>query len=154
VVSDDWSVSVVGNWGWSVSLDDWNWVSVDWGGLVDDGVESVVVIGGVVNGSDWTVRFDEGVLSLDDISVALFVLWLDVSGVWVLDAVVESVFRVGNWLWDDDFVDGSVSNIGWSVVVGWQWSVDRAGSHWDDEESSDNEALRMREKTELITSLH
>lgn len=53
---------VVGNWGmgvdWSsvVSLNDWSvddWGGVDnWGGLVDDCVEAIVVIGSVVNSSD------------------------------------------------------------------------------------------------------
>jgi hypothetical protein len=63
---------------------------------------------------------------------------------WVLNSIVEGVFWVGNWLWDDDFVDWSVSdNWGvddWSVVVG-QWLVDWAGSHSGDEESGNDEAL-------------
>lgn len=60
-----------------------------------DGVESVVVISGVVNGTHGTVWFDEGVLSLDNITVAFFSLGLDVTGVGILDAIVERVFRVG-----------------------------------------------------------
>jgi hypothetical protein len=63
---------------------------------------------------------------------------------WVLNSIVEGVLWVGNWLWDEDFVDWSVSdNWGvddWSVVVG-QWLVDWAGSHSSDEESGNNEAL-------------
>jgi hypothetical protein len=70
---DEWSVSV-GNWSVCDGLDDWDWVSVDWSGLVDDGVESVVVIGGVVDSTDRTIRLDERVLSLNDISVALLSL--------------------------------------------------------------------------------
>lgn len=58
---------------------------------------------------------------------------------WVLDSVVEGVFWVGNWLWDNDFVDWSVGN-NWGVVVG-QWLVDWAGGHSGDEESGNNEAL-------------
>jgi hypothetical protein len=54
VVVGNWGVGV--DWGSVVSLDDWsvdNWGGVDsWGGLVDDCVETVVVIGGVVNSSD------------------------------------------------------------------------------------------------------
>jgi hypothetical protein len=114
---------------------------VDWSGLVDDCVETVVVIGGVVNSSDWTVRFDQAVWSLDDISVAFLNLWFDVSGMWVLNSIVEWVLWVGNGFWDDDFVDWSVVNISWSSVVCWQWSVDWASSHWGDEEGSDNDAL-------------
>lgn len=127
VVVMDGCVSV-GDWCWRVVLHDWDWVSVDWGGLVNDCVESVVVIGGVVNSSDRAVRFDEGVLSLDDISVAFFGLGLDVSGMWVLNSVVERVFRVGDGFWNV-VVDWCVGNIGRGVVVGWQWSVHRAGSH-------------------------
>lgn len=48
VVVGNWSMSV--DWGVSVSLDDW---SVDnWSGLVNDCIESIMVIGGVVNSSD------------------------------------------------------------------------------------------------------
>lgn len=36
---------------------------MDWSCLVDDCVESVVLVGGVVNGANGTVRFDERVLS-------------------------------------------------------------------------------------------
>lgn len=120
----------ISHWCGSVVLHDWDWVSVDWGGLVNDCVESVVVIGGVVNGSDRAIGFDERVLSLDDISVAFLSLRFDVSGMWVLNSVVERVFRVGDGLWDDDFVvDGCVGDVGRGVVVSGQWSVHRAGSH-------------------------
>jgi hypothetical protein len=82
-VVDDWSV--VDDWGSSVD---------SWGGLRDDGVESVDVISGVVNGSDRAIGFNERVLSLDDTSVTDFALGLDVSGQTVLDSVVERVFWV------------------------------------------------------------
>lgn len=88
VVAQEWSVSVVGNW----SSD--NLLHVCGGCLVDDCIESVVVIGGVINGTHGTVGFDEGVLSLNNISVALFGLGLDVTGVWVLDSIVERVLGV------------------------------------------------------------
>ena len=78
--------------------------------FVDDGIESVVVIGGVINSSDGTVGFDEGVLSLDNISVTLLGLGLDVSGMGVLDSVVEGVLGVGDGLSDDCLVDGSVDD--------------------------------------------
>jgi hypothetical protein len=150
IVVGNWGMSV--DWSWGVGLDDWSWVCVDWSGLVDDCVESIVVIGGVVNGSDRTISFDQRVLSLNNISVAWFMLGLDVSGMWVLDSVVEGVFWVGNGLWDDDFMDWSVGNVGWSSmvswsgVVSWQWSVDGAGGHRCDEESGNNEALGRSKK--------
>lgn len=146
VVVVDWCVSV-SDWGWSVVLHNWDWVSVDWSGLVDDGVESVVVIGSVVDSSDRAIRFNQAVLSLDDISVAFLGLALDVSGMRVLDAVVERVFRVGDGLWDDDFVvDGRVGDVGRSMMVGWQRSIDGASGHRGDEEGSDNEALGIRNR--------
>lgn len=78
------------------------------GSLVDDRVESVVVIGGVVDGAHGTVGLDQRVLSLDDVAVALLSLGLDVAGVGILDAVVERVLGVGDGLGDDDLVDGGV----------------------------------------------
>jgi hypothetical protein len=42
----DWSVSV-GNWG--NVFNDWDWVGNNWSCLVDDGIETIVVISGVVN---------------------------------------------------------------------------------------------------------
>lgn len=104
-------MSVVGNWG--------NNLVDSWSGLVDDGVESIVVISGVVNSAHGTVWFDEGVLSLDNITVAFLGLGLDITSMGILDSIVERVFRVGNWLSDDVFYNwGSVQN--WS---GMQQSV-------------------------------
>lgn len=60
-------------------------------GLVDDRVEAVVVVGGVGDFAGGAVRFDEAVLALDDVTVPLFPLVLDVAGVVVLHAVVERV---------------------------------------------------------------
>ena len=88
VVAQDGGRSVVGNRGGDDLLD-------GRGRLVDDGVESVVVVGGVVDGADRTVGLNQRVLALDDISVALLGLRLDVTGMRVLDAVVERVLRVG-----------------------------------------------------------
>jgi hypothetical protein len=51
VVSVNWGMSV-SNWCWSVGLNDWDGVGNDWGGLVDDCVETVVVIGCVVDCAD------------------------------------------------------------------------------------------------------
>lgn len=63
-------------------------------GLVDDGIEAVHIIGGIVDGTDGTVGLDERVLTLDDVAVAHLMLGLNVAGVTVMDAIVERVFRV------------------------------------------------------------
>jgi hypothetical protein len=99
---DDLRLVSVGNWGvsnWS-GVDDWsgvhNWsVCVDsWGWFWDDSLEAMNVISGVVDGSDWTIRFDQRVLSLNDSTVASFVLWLDVSCMVILNSIVEWIFWV------------------------------------------------------------
>uniref|UniRef100_A0A182U735 Uncharacterized protein n=1 Tax=Anopheles melas TaxID=34690 RepID=A0A182U735_9DIPT len=54
--------------------------------LVDDRVEARVLVGGVVDGAHGTVRFDQRVLTFDDITVARFVLRLHVPGVEVVDS--------------------------------------------------------------------
>lgn len=80
---------------------------------MDHGVESVVIIGGVIHGTHGTIRLDQTVLSLDHISVTLLGLRLDVSGVGILDAVVERVLGVG-----DRFSDNGLVNGGGVVGVG------------------------------------
>ena len=62
--------------------------------VVYDGVETVVVISGVLHGPDGAVSLDEGVGALYDITVAGFLLLLVVSGVSVSYRVTEIVFRV------------------------------------------------------------
>ncbi|KAE9538147.1 hypothetical protein AGLY_006119 [Aphis glycines] len=59
--------------------------------LVYDRVETVVVIGGVRDFTCGAVRFDQAVFTLDNITVPLFPLVLDIAGVVVLHAVVERV---------------------------------------------------------------
>lgn len=71
---------------------------VSW--AADDGVEPVVVVGGVVHGADGTVGLHQRVGPFDDVPVADLVLALVVSGVPILDAVVELVLGVG--LQEDD----------------------------------------------------
>ncbi|CAG9784956.1 unnamed protein product [Diatraea saccharalis] len=51
------------------------------GGVVDDCVETVVVIGGVLNGTDGAISFMEGVRTFHHITVAGFLLRLLVTGV-------------------------------------------------------------------------
>ena len=63
--------------------------------LVDDRVEARVLVGGVVDGAHGTVRLDQRVLTLDDITVARLVLRLHVPGVEVVDSVLEGVLGRG-----------------------------------------------------------
>lgn len=78
----DWSSGVLGN----------NWGSLhDSSILVDDSVESVVWVSGVLNGSGGTIGFNQGVGSLDDVSLTGFVLALVVTGQGVLDVVGVAV---------------------------------------------------------------
>lgn len=63
-----------------------------WSGLVDHGVESIVLVGGVVHGADGTIGLHQGVLSLDGVTIAGLVLRLHISGVEVIHAVLESIF--------------------------------------------------------------
>lgn len=174
----DWALMVVCMmiWSWCVDVG-WsgvdfvhNWCWVHCWGLVDDCVEAIVVIGGVVDGSDWAIGFDERVWSLDDITVAMFVLWFHVTGVEVLDAtvngekveieiyaritcrwewnsLVEFVFGICDGLWDDDFVgdwhmvDWSVCVVDWCLMVSGQWSVDGRRASRSDEKGGDDEEL-------------
>lgn len=64
-------------------------------GLGDDCVETVHIIGRIVDGTDRTVGLDQRVLSLDDITVAHLMLGFDVAGVSVGYAIVERVLWVG-----------------------------------------------------------
>lgn len=60
-------------------------------GLVYDRVETIVVVSGVRDFACGTVWFDQAVFTLDNVTVPLFPLVLDVTGVVVLHAVVERV---------------------------------------------------------------
>ena len=62
--------------------------------LVDDGVESVVGISGVLDGTPSAVRLHQAVAALDDVSVTGFVLALRVAGQSVLDVVSVAVLGV------------------------------------------------------------
>jgi hypothetical protein len=88
-------------------LDDWlgnNFVSLNWF-ATDLSVESVVVISGVVNDSAVTVSVDQRVLSWDGAVLGDFVLLLDVSGMGIMDIIVE--FVVGWFFVLDDLLDQS-----------------------------------------------
>lgn len=57
-----------------------------------DGIETTVVISGVVDSSEGAIRFGDGVRTFDDIVVTDFVLRFVVTGVGILDTVAEFVF--------------------------------------------------------------
>ena len=69
---------------------------VDRGGVaVHDGVEAVLGIGRVLDGSRRAVRLHQRVAPLDDVAVPRLVLGLGVAGVRVADAVAERVVGDG-----------------------------------------------------------
>jgi hypothetical protein len=116
-------------WGWDNSLDNWSWGrgGSSWG-VLDDGVESVDGIGGVLNSSQVTVGLNEGVRSLDDSVVSAFGSRLVVSGLGVSYAVGVVVLGVG--------VNGFL-NLGGNLG-NWDWSLDKDWSlDWESEGSSD-----------------
>lgn len=66
-------------------------------------VKTIVCVSGVVNHSFGTVSFNEGVTSLDGISVTGFLLALAVAGVRVVNGVSEFVVGGSGRLCDDSF---------------------------------------------------
>lgn len=86
-------------------VNDWcgvhNWCGMNnfgsvncWCWFRDDSLEAMNVISCVVNGSDWTIRLDERVLSLHNATVACLVLLLDVSGVMIGHSIVETLLKI------------------------------------------------------------
>jgi len=68
-----WSISYWGNsldCYWGYGLDG------DWGGPVDNSVESVDGVSGVLDGSDGTIGLNEAVASLDNISISALLMGL------------------------------------------------------------------------------
>ncbi len=86
--------AVVDNWGWGSddlfnywSVNNWSvdWSMMNcWGRFWNNSVESMDIISGVINSSDWAIRFDQRVLSFYNTSVTGFNLAFNISGVWVL----------------------------------------------------------------------
>lgn len=62
--------------------------------LVHDGVETVMFIGGVFDDTGRSVGFLEGIRALDYVTVAGFVGLLLISGMGIVDGIVERVFRM------------------------------------------------------------
>jgi len=67
----------------------------DWHVLLDDSVESVDVVGVIVDGPAAAIGFDQTVAAFDHVTVANFLLVLGVTGQRVPDCVRELVLRVG-----------------------------------------------------------
>lgn len=63
-------------------------------GPVDFSIETVLLVGCVMDLPDGSVGFLQLVESLDDVAVPRLVLALDVVGMWVVNAVFELVFGV------------------------------------------------------------
>ncbi|OAD58462.1 hypothetical protein WN48_11116, partial [Eufriesea mexicana] len=93
----NWSSGEFGNWG---GVGYWSWGGY---GFHSDGswfftnhcVESVNWISGVVDSSFGPVSINEGVATLDDVSIAGFLLALGVTGQAVVDVIGVAVLRVG-----------------------------------------------------------
>jgi len=145
----DSGVSNLGYWSSNDGLSD-----NSWGRTVDDGVESVDGISGVSDGSDGTIGLNEGVLSLDDISVTGFVLLLLVSGDTVSNGVsVVVLWMRVIWLWGDgDLGDwggisersdglsywGGISESNWSSGISSISQTSISGSSISDSGSNDS----------------
>lgn len=112
----DWGNDFGDNW----SGGDYGFLD-DWALSVDDSVESVDRVGGVVNGSSGAVWFGQRVRSLDDVSLSRFFLRFAVSGQSVLNVIGVAVA----WIWVVVGVDDGFSE-GWSSGVG-NWSVSYRG---------------------------
>lgn len=127
---DSWSSGIV-SWG---SVGDWSsdgGFGYDWSmyGLngyrvgswftVDDSIETIVWVSGVFNDSLGSIGFDEGVASLDYITVTFFVLVFAVTGQTILYVVGEAVL----WVWVV-FIDwgGNDSFSYWSGIGQWSSS--------------------------------
>lgn len=93
VVSDGW-LGDDGLLDWDDGLGDDGW-GMSNTFLGDDSVESVDGVGGVVDDAAGSISFDQGVLSLDVVSVAGFVLGLGITGQRVMDVVGVGVLGVG-----------------------------------------------------------
>ena len=62
---------------------------------LDDGVESSVLVCGVVNGADGAVGLVKAVGSLDGVSFTLLLLVLDVASMFVFNSILELVVSRG-----------------------------------------------------------
>lgn len=59
--------------------------------VVDDGLEAILVVGGVFDGSHAAIGFYEAVVSVHNVTIAYLILCFDVASLWVVDVVFERV---------------------------------------------------------------
>lgn len=64
-------------------------------GFLHDGIESVVVVGCIMDGTNGTIWFHKGITALNHVPIAYFVLGLVVARMGVLDSVIELVLGMG-----------------------------------------------------------
>ena len=89
----NWSGSNLGH-GWGVSY--WsNGLDNSWSRTVNDSIESIDWVSSVGDGTNGTIRLNQRVLSLDNISVTGFSGGLGISGQTVGNGVSETVL----WMW-------------------------------------------------------
>ena len=88
------------------------------GGLVDDGVESVDRVSGVLDGTHCAVRLHQAVAALDDVSTAALLLALSVAGQSVLDVISVAVLGVGVVVGVDGHGGGDLSDGGDGISDG------------------------------------
>lgn len=65
-----------------------------WSSAVYYGIEPVVIVSGVSHSADRAVRFHQAVFAPHHVTIAFLPLLLDVSGMRVIDTVVETVLGV------------------------------------------------------------
>lgn len=98
MVGNGWSVSnqrgSMSNHRGSMGVDNGCGMMDSGGALVDDCVETVVVIGGVLNGTDRTIGFNQRVGALDNIAIAHLMLRLHITSVGVSNTVVVVVLGI------------------------------------------------------------
>jgi len=85
---------------------------------VDDGVESVDRVSGVLDGAHCAVRLHQAVAALDDVSTAALLLALGVAGQSVLDVVSVAVLGVGVVVGVDGHGGGDLSDGGGGIGEG------------------------------------
>ena len=101
--------------------------------LADNCVESMDGISGVIDNTLGAIRFNQWVLSLNDISITWFSLWFSITGQTIMDVIWEWVLRV--WIvvidaldecWWQSLLDGD----GWLGMVSMDSGLMVSNSSW------------------------
>ena len=85
---------------------------------MDDGVESVDRVSGVLDGTHCAVRLHQAVAALDDVSITGFMLALSIAGQSVLDVVSVAVLGVRVIVGVDGHGGGDLGNCGGGISNG------------------------------------